>query len=315
MNNEIVQKCELLAQNQKAYYSLFKYKDTGLRISCSLLMAQEGRQVEKEELKECCQIIEKSIGTPKYFKDLGEMPAITKMILSHRPSEYFATIRQLGIQFDNKKFFYNDQAIIAAIIIADQVEAEARDKYVAKTKNIFQRMKSDHSLLTTEYDLVLAALLAVSDIDLNNVFLDMEECFELLKQYDDYTISNHPLSHILALNMAAPNEKVAKTLRIQRLLEKRLNKNRIHYTDSFERVFLGLLASLDMTSEEIAGLVKETYDYMKAQKGFYASMDAITRTTYASAMVLMTYGYNTDIINAEYILLCNALYHAVIASK
>ena len=197
-----------------------------------------------------------------------------------------ADIKELADLVDSRQVLKSSYSVLAAMLIHDQAKPEDYMHYASLTKLIYQRMKEKHRFLTGEDDIGFAALLAVSGIDLDHLELEISECYELLKEEKMPFDARQELSHILAMDMGAPTQKVAKVKALFEEFKRRKKK----YGRSYEFVSLGSLALLDLDVSELCDMVIEVEEWLKVQDGFHGlACDRATRLMIAADFVVETF--------------------------
>lgn len=292
MNQELETLSELLIENKEVIKSSFRFSYNYMLIMGASLLANKGVLVSKEEIEECRSIIKRNSSAFSYFRGSLEIPMTAKMILSDDPEEYFSGIKSISERLENNKFFKSYFAVVAAIIIYDRVENKDFTKYINKTKLIYEQMKRDHSILTSNDDIVFAALLAVSNIDVDNLLLEMDECYRLLKS-DFNSFNNQELSHILALDVGAPGLKVKKFIE----LYQGFKAEKLNFGKSYGAIALAVLSLLDIDADEALYQVSKTHDFLLVQKGFSGwHMVKSERLSYAALLVTKAYKPYDEVI-------------------
>ena len=286
MNDELREACDLLIENRQIFRKVFKYDYDQMLVSASLIYTNNGLLADEERLRYCLNYLKKNEGIFSDLRGNIEIALVGMMAMASNCEQYLEDIKYLTDQFNKgRKFFTNSYSSIAAMILHDNAAPEEYDQYLEKSWKIFQQMKDDHGFLTSDDDIVLAVLLAVSDINVNNLLLDMDECYELLKGRFAF-VSKQELSHVLALDFRSPGEKVERLQTICDMLKER----KIRYGSGSEMNMLALLNRLDMDDYDIVNQLEDVEAYLKPVKGFHGlSMD---RSERLCCGVMLIYGLN-----------------------
>ena len=283
---ELEEKCELVVENLKAMKKAFRLDTDILKISAAMYMANKKMTADAQDIKDCYGIIKKHEGVLSLYRNNLKMIMSVRMLEQENPEAYFLTIKEIAGLIDSRTVFQSSYAVLAAMLIHDQVQPQDYMHYASLTKVIYQHMKEEHRFLTGEDDMGFAALLAVSGIDLEHLKLEINECFELLKEEKMPFEARQELSHILALDMGAPTQKVAKVKALFDEFKRRKKK----YGRSYEFVSLGMLALIDLDVSELCDMVIEVEEWLKVQDGFHGlSCDRATRLMIASDFVVETF--------------------------
>ena len=291
---ELQEKCESVVKNLKVLKKTFWLDTTILQLSAAMYLTNKKILADQEELKRCNAIIKKHCGALSVYRNNMRDILCVRMMTHENPEDYLLKIMELSDLVDRRKALKTAFAVHAAILLYDRVDPSEYEYYAGLTKVIYQRMKEEHRFLTGEDDLAFAALLAVSNIDIENLDLEMKECFELLKEEKISLDARQELSHILALDMGAPTEKVAK---VKALFEE-FKRRKKQFRSGYEMVSVGMLAMIDLSVSELCDMVLEIEEWLKPQEGFHGlSVDRAGRLMCASDFVVETYrpeGYEMD---------------------
>lgn len=295
MKQELVNKCDLLSQNNKVINKLQSFGMTMMNLSGALLFTQNDIEVNKEEFKLCEKLLKDRTGIFSDFRGNVKIPVICKMVLADNSEEYLDKLERLYKLLKHIKWGGNEHKIMAAVAIADNCDEADFDKYVDRTEEIYKRMKEGHSFLTSDEDLPLAAILATSDLDVNKLINDMEDCYSILKTKFHDSNAVQSLSHVLSLGDKSPVEKCNKVFDIFDELKAEGHK----FGTGYELSVLGCIAISDISVDEIVKLIGETDDYLKKQKGFgNFSLGSKERRMFAAQLVSLDYNNNYGALNS-----------------
>ena len=289
MNREIEHICELYIDNRNNFkYKNLLYEGTMLNVA-ALLCAYDDYPITKEEVQLYKKMLKGNTGVFSAYRNNMLCPMIAKMAMTDDPYAYLKEIQDIALQLEDTKVFKSEYSVIAAMIIYENNDPSRKREFISKTKIIHQIMKNEHSFLTDSSDIVFAALLATSDIDSNNLLLEMDECFLLLKEkYKSYY--KQELSHILALNLGSPGEKVEKFMNIFTLYK----AYGLKVSKMYNILMVGLISLLEVDDEILIQDIIEVDQYLKVQKGFHGlSMDSTERLIYAISIVTMYYSHDS----------------------
>lgn len=283
MNKELERYCELLVDNKIIMDGIFKFEWTMNTVSAMLLTGKD-TLADAEKIKECRTLFKKNTSMFSLFRQYLSAPIICKMALSDEPLFYLEALKTICDQVDDAKVFRSDYSVIASMIIYENVELTEARSYINKTKMICEKMKNDHPFFSSSKDIIFAALLAVSDIDVDNLLLEMEENYKLLDGQIMFA-SNRELSRILALDLGAPGQKSERFL----YMYDELKARKMNFGREYELNVLAVLSCLDYDTEEIMKMLDEVNNYLRVQKGFHGlSMTSKERLMYAAMLVIKT---------------------------
>lgn len=289
------EKCKLFVENRDIIKSVFKWDGDLIALAGSSLFTGLNVTVNKEKLVECSEILKKHFGSLSEFRGNAKIPLICQMSLMDDPEQYLLNVKEIYEIMNKNHLIGSDSKLISAITLANHTNGSNFLKYIELTNDIYNHMKADHKWLTSENDLAFAAMLAVSDFDVETLFIEIEKCFEILKNKFEKNASQS-LSHVLALCEGDSNKKCNKVFEIFDGLKKAKHS----FGTNYELASLGTIASLDINSDQLVNEIVEVDDYLKQQKGFGAlSISSYTRRMYAVLIVMNTYSKsNIDIQNS-----------------
>lgn len=287
MTTELKEKCDLLVQNKRLLQAAFKWEAGLMSLTAAALYTDSGRPADVELLKRCEAIIKEKTSIFSEFRGNAKMPLLCKMALSGEPEATFAKVEKLYGLLKKSKWLGDEYRIMAAITLCDHAKESEYEAAVDRTNEIYDRMKQEHRWLTSNEDIPFAAMLAVSGLDVDRLIREAERNYRLLKETFHNSNAVQSLSHILALDEHAAEEKCARVT----ALFHELKASRHRFGTGYELATLGALSLLELPEKEIASLVAEADDHLKGQKGFGAlSLTADERRLFAAQLVLQQYG-------------------------
>jgi len=217
MNKKLEHYCELIVDNRTIFSKTFWLSDY-MNIASSVLYTSEEKIADKDNLKNSYKILRKNASLLSVFRANMESLMTAKMSLAKDPLDYLMDIKKIYADLDPNKVFKSEFSVIASMIIKDKVSEENWRSYINHSRIIYQKMKEEHSVITSAEDIVFATLMAVSNLDEDNLLLEMEENYALLKG-KIFGAPNQELSHILSLDLGAPGLKVDRFLRLRELMK------------------------------------------------------------------------------------------------
>ena len=282
MNERLLQLCQLFVDNRNEFRKVFKMGGYMLPASAALC-TNNGIRADEDTLKLFRQILKKQEGVFSMLRGMMEEAIVASMAMSDDPEGLLDDIRYLEKAINGKKVFKSSHSILAALIIIDGASRQDYDLYVTRTKEIFEQMKKDHSFLTGDQDLAYAALLAVSNINLKTIMLEMEEIYKLLKG-KIFSAPIQQLSHVLALDLGAPGSKAERFLEMRETLK----EMKLNFGNGEELSSLAMASLLDDDEEVIIQEISEAYELIRqGTRGL--SMGKYERLSYAAMMTVKSH--------------------------
>lgn len=307
MDETLMNMCDLLMANFETLCRNYKLEET-MNIAGAMILTNEHETADIERMKACYNIIKRSEGIFSVYRNYMRIPVMTKMSMSDDPENYFENLKAIKDELDRERFLKSEYSVIAAMVLLEEAKYDEIGDYIEKTKAIYNKMKEEHSVLTSSNDTVFAALLAISDIDVDNLLLEMEESYRLIKGKILFAESQE-ISHILSLDMGSPGLKAEKFLDLYRLTK----ENHVTFGSGTDINALAALSLLDLDNREIIRLVSEMEQYLGGNRYFRGlHMMKSTRVVLAG-MQLMKYCRPDDTL-IDNIILYSCLAAAIAAT-
>ncbi len=299
MNKDLEKYCELFVDNRHITNGVFSL-DWNMIPATAMLYTNEDEVADLDRLKECRQLLRKKAGLISVFREYLEAPLAAKMALSDDPEFYFDAVRTISEELDDAKVFKSDYMIIAAMIIFEHVPLEEARSYINNTKILYQKMRKERSIFTSNRDVVFSTLLAVSDIEYDNIFLEITENYNLLKGQIRFA-DNRELSRLLSLDLGAPGLKTERFLNLYHTLKER----QLNFGSGYELNTLALLSCLDVDDNTLITMLTEVNRYLEVQKGFHGmAMSKKERLMYSTMIVIKALKPYDDIIDNIILYIC-----------
>ena len=282
MLSTLQERCELFIQNRDAVKSAFGWENTYIYPICASIFTSKNMTVDAARMKTCLELLKEKTGIFSNFRGADRMATVSMLCVSENPERQ---MEQMLTVYDSLKevFWGSEYLALTASAIAQLAEPAEYQQIAQKTREIYNRMKAAHPLLTSGEDSAFAALLAMSGLDEAHIAQEMERCYEVLKPHFFSGNAVQSLSHVLALGEGRAEDKCGKTLELFDLLKNRGYK----YGKGYELPTLGALAILDASASTLVDEIIEIDDYLKAQKGFGAfGVGAKQRLMYAGILAM-----------------------------
>jgi hypothetical protein len=163
------------------------------------------------------------------------------------------------------KFRTSDYLVIAAYQIAAHAKPDQFEHRVERTKTFYDHMKAQHRFLTGQDDYIFAAMLALSDLDVESGVTRMEHLYTELKPEFSPGNSVQALTQVLVLGDDNPDAG-ARVLALNEAFRRRdIRMDKMYTLPS-----LGILSLLPADRDTLVAQVEETYELLRTQKGFGA---------------------------------------------
>lgn len=293
MNDNLVTLCERFVDSRALLAGCFKWSSTTDQCLRASFMLKDDTYITESKILAIKDFLKKREGVFSSLRSHIEITLIVKMCQSPDYEEYYMKLKTVMEEFKMGWLFSDSYRVVTSMIIIENVEPKDYRHYIDKTRVIYEQMKRDHSWLTRDYDLIFAALLAVSDIEFNDILLEMDESFRILKE-EFRSSRNQELSHILSLNLNSPGEKTQRFLEIHDLLK----RNKIKVSRSYHLEVLAVLSLLDMDDLNIIDEVTQAEMYLNTYKEFSGwTMFQDERILYAIMLVIKANSHDSILID------------------
>ncbi|MBO5302693.1 MAG: DUF4003 family protein [Lachnospiraceae bacterium] len=231
---------------------------------CSSIFSTKGKKADVARVKECVEIIKKNTGVLSDFRGYVKMALASMMAMEEDAEGFLRQIMEVYDMLKVKHKFAAEYIVIAAASICNMDGYDRKEEIVAKTEEIYKKMKEDHPILTSYEDCAYAAMLAAADVDMENVKEEMESCYKLLEK--DFFSKNavQSLSQILALSTEDSAKKCDKV----KAIYNGLKGQKKQFGVGMELSVLGGVALVEESAESLTALIAETDNLLETKKGF-----------------------------------------------
>ena len=289
--------CELLAENRDVIRRNFKWDYDMMSVAASVVHTGAGKEADIDRLMECRKLLKKREGVFSTFRGSMELLVISKMAISEDPEGYLTELISVYDMLCKGKVFGGSEYIaMTALAICDEHRRVGMENIVEKTKQLMKKMGSKHPFLTSEEDMAFAALLAMTDKNVDQILEEMEYCFEVMKKrFPFHANSVQALSQVMALCEGSPESKCEKVCAIYDAFLGRGMKYGLEY----ELASLGALVNIPLSPAEIAEDILEASEFLKHRKGFGDwSMGKKTRTMFAALIEAQAFAPSSEAMDS-----------------
>ena len=245
--------------------SEYKWEQSLTNHFTALTYTLNNKPFDKEAVENVRKYIKKTTGIFSYYR--GTSRIILSSLLACKydnPKQEFDKMLNYDKRMKEAGFkngMYVPMANYALLATSTEERAEAR---INKAIEIYKEMKKNHPWLTSGDDYPLSMLLSDSDMPVNNIIDDIEECYNLLNE-NGFGKNNglQFLSHILGFSK---EENKVKVLRCKEIFDK-LKENKMKvYSGGY--AVIGFLSILGEQSEMAVEQVIEVVRILKTTKRY-----------------------------------------------
>ena len=287
MNEKIKEKCDLLAENYQITQNSAKLDYAQAAALGALIYTNKNVRADESEIRSNRKLLHSKVGVFSKLVGYTNIALLCKMSLADNAEAY---LDKVIAAYDQLKhgLFRSEYEALAASCIADNADSGRYEEIGQKTAQILDKMAKAHPLMTGAEDCSIAAMLAMTELDMDAALAEAEACYNAINKAK-FTFSKDALQSvgmILALNPGPAEEKC-----------KRFNDLRDALGKTKSEIFGGqlpILAAFVNTGadpEQIAADIDEASRYLKDKSGFgdWFGIGHEMRVTLAAALVLQTY--------------------------
>ena len=289
MNDAVQNKVALFAENVRGTKGEFIWQDPLSKRLTALLYAQAGRSIDCEAIRQCHDLIKQNTGVFSAFR--GDMALCVAALhsLSPGPQELLGKTLEVYDRLKGAKFRASDFLAIAACQIAIQADESQFTNIATRARAFYDGVKARHFFHTGQDDYIFAAMLGLSDLDVDSGTEQIERYYTRLK--DEFWDKNsvQALAQVLVLCASCDDVEnrvlsLRDALRIQKI---KLDKS---YTLSS----LGVLALLPVEIETIVRDISDAQITLREQRGFGSfSVSTQELLLYVSSLVASAHAQGT----------------------
>lgn len=283
MRDEVRRRCELLIQNRDTMNEAFKWGNSLLNLSAAYMITSKEKRTDVAKLKQCKALIKEKTSTFSNFKGNANC-AVTAMLAVSPDAELLLADGMRVHGMLKAKLRDSVYLPMAAMSIARLASLERQEEVVTKTKEIYDRIKTEHPFLTSVEDSSFCALLALSEKSVEELVAEAEACYRFLTEHTRYPKNSvQSLSHVLALYDGKPEEKCEKVIELYDTLK----ACGLKYGTNYELPVLGILAMTSNNYEALAEELTEVSTWLSKQKGFglWGSVSVRQRLMFAGMLL------------------------------
>jgi len=297
MNQKLEERLTLFLENSQSMRKDFVWQDSLTKRLAALIYACENKPIDNNAIRACHDLIKKSTGAFSSFRGNLAICIATLLSLSNDRDRQLADTLAVYEMMKASKFRASDYLTIAAYQIAANTDHLNYDRVVARTKAFYDGMKQNHRFHTGKDDYIFAAMLGLSDIDVETGVDRMEQLHRQLKHYFSNGNSIQVLTQVLVLG-GEPDSVITRLIRLKEsMLERKIRMDREYTLSS-----LGILALLPSSVEASVNDISASYEFLRTQKGFGAlSITKQELLLFSAAIVSSTHidGVESDILTSN----------------
>ncbi|MCL2545528.1 MAG: DUF4003 domain-containing protein [Clostridia bacterium] len=279
------QKLTLFAANARFIQKEFLWQGALVKKLAALLYAFDGKPIDCAAIKRSHALIKDSTGAFSTFRGNMALGVAAMLSLKSDPSELLTNAIAVYEMLKSAKFRASDYLVVAAYEIASQAKPEEYGQAVARARAFYDGMKAKGFFRTRENDAIFAAMLGLSDLDVETGTQSVEQLYRRFKPEFWPGNSVQALAQVLVLGGECETA-------IDRILAIRdaMKYQKIRLDKAYTLPSLGILALLPVDIDALVQALDEARAFLKKQKGFGPlSVSKQALLLFASAIVASAY--------------------------
>ena len=263
MTSKTEGKLNLFVSNAQTIKRKFTWQHDLTRRLAALLYAQESKPVECEAIRQCHTMLKSSAGVFSAFRGNMSLCIAALLSLSDNPERLMGEAIKVYNLLKKVKLRASDYLAVAAYQIAAGADSDNYTTVIERTRAFYDGMKAHHWFHTGQDDYIFAAMLGLSDLDVNTGVERIEQLYVRLKNefWDKNNVQ--ALSQVMVLG-GTSDATIGRVLALRDTLK--AQKLRLDRSDTLSS--LGVLALLPVDIEIIVRDIDEAQTFLRAQKGF-----------------------------------------------
>jgi PP-loop superfamily ATP-utilizing enzyme len=282
MNTELKAKVDLMIENFEELKRELTWDSNLLKHFCAMMYATRGKKVNADKLKEIKKYISQETSVISEYRGNNKLIIAALLSFEEDYKNFFENMLEVHKKMKTEGFKYSAYLPLAVYTIAKNVAREDLDYKIQRMHEFYKKMKENHFWLTSADDYVFAAVLAVTELEVDVTMQKVEECYKVLNEDGFYKGNDlQTLSHIIALGEEATEAKCTKAALLYNKIKEQ--KCSLKYTGL---ATLGVLTLIASDEDKLVNDIKEVYDFIYTKSGYGMwSLEKYTRTILAANLV------------------------------
>lgn len=289
----IERKLDLLIENSNSLNHVKSTFGMGSFKRCNALnLTIRGIHADVNKINDCIDLIRSNSSFFSNFRGNNLLTTAVNLSIQNNPEESFNEIMSIYNKL-KKHFFTNEFLVLASQIIYSYKGTNDVNTLVINTRKAYDLMKENHLFLTGQEDISSAALIAVTSSNLEDTFIDMERCYDILRKNGFWAGNNlQSLTHILSLFEGTSEEKCNKVIILNKILKEYSTP-----LTSYSLPILGVCALTTSNYESFAKELSSLNKYLRKQSGFGSfSLNTTIRNMIIASLLSLESIENNDLL-------------------
>ena len=257
-------------------------------VLCAFLFSANGKRPDPEQIKSSAQLLEHAVGNSLCFSDVMIRPAACCLSMSDDAETLLAnSIANYQMIKKNYGLVNAKYPSLSGLIMELINRPGVQEEKAARSKDIYDRLKSRYTLEWNGVYSVLTMLLAYSEKSIEEILEEAEKISEALKPVADKTTRLLTALFLTYFDQPAA-EKTEKLCALYQLLADHKPK----FPHRTELLILAAITMFGDAPKTAAANILDVFDELgerNGYKGFLAIYDATTRLEHAALIVMAAY--------------------------
>ncbi len=313
MKGELKRICDLMIENKRVIENEYKWQGAVTNVMLANFFTSMNKSVDATKMREADKIIKDNSPFFRNIKGIVGCYISSYISCCESPEETLKKIKEIRAFLKKTKLPKSQYLTVAATFICAYCAEDDVQTTLDKLVDIFKDMKKRHRMLTADEDVMLAALLALSDLSVEEYSEMSEKAFVQLRKISASKDAVQSLSQVLAITKA-DEEALLRAWDAVSLLKNR----EIYYSKGYELIAMGAISFVTTSLKTIISEIVEVEKYFKKERGFgNIAIGQNQRLMYALMAVLYSHKDETSNIAVSNIpgsaILCSVAIAASIA--
>ena len=210
MKESLIELCNRVINNYKKSKEEFRYDGEYINHFASLIYGNRNKEVPTKGIKEIRSFIKNNTSRMSYFR--GDILYILSFLIGNEENWKSITEKIILVyeELIEKGFKESHYLVLTAYAIVKYSKGKDLNYIINKTHYIYEDMKQKYDNVTNEEDHLQCALLALNDINTDELYLKMKGVFELILDFDMFSRNSvQGLAMTVLLNKKVEDLKIS----------------------------------------------------------------------------------------------------------
>lgn len=174
------QKLNLMILNSEKIENVDGTFGMGMFKKCNALtLTMKNAEINVSNVNNARNIIKDKTSLISNFRSYNLLTTAVNLSLFDNPNQVFDEILDIYNKL-KKQFFQSAYLVLVAHYLYTNKHKLPIDEAIIKTKEAYDRMKTNHYFLTSSDDVMASAMIATNSNNLEKTFEEIEECYKIL---------------------------------------------------------------------------------------------------------------------------------------